>query len=169
MAWERGGAAPMARAKAAALPAHCGRKEKGAGSVRRAGPACLAARGRVDWLGLPDRSGAGGLARPLGRLAQKLKKISFSIKIEFLNLPRLWKFVEGDLGGILRWGFFLNSSRLLKDFRKNIICHAMQCALYKIYFWKVFHMNYNLICIFICSPICANLFILVKSGCYTCP
>jgi hypothetical protein len=27
----------------------------------------------------------------------------------------------------LIWGFFLNSSRLLKDFRKNIICHAMQC------------------------------------------
>jgi hypothetical protein len=47
-----------------------------------------------------------------------LKKISFPIKLEFLNLPRLWKFVEGDLEGILRWGFFLNSSRLLKDFRK---------------------------------------------------
>jgi hypothetical protein len=27
-------------------------------------------------------------------------------------------------------------------------------------------MNYNLICIFICTPICANLSILVKSGCY---
>jgi hypothetical protein len=27
---------------------------------------------------------------------------------------------------------------------------------------KVFHMN----CIFICTPICTNLFILVKSGCY---
>jgi hypothetical protein len=34
----------------------------------------------------------------------------------------------------------------------------MQCILYKIYFWKVFHMNYNLICIFICSPICTNFF-----------
>jgi hypothetical protein len=33
-------------------------------------------------------------------------------------------------------------------------------------FLKVFHMNYNLICIFICTPICTNLFILVKSGCY---
>jgi hypothetical protein len=42
----------------------------------------------------------------------------FSNKIGFLNLPRLWKFVEGDLGGILTCGFFLNSSRLLKDFRK---------------------------------------------------
>jgi hypothetical protein len=40
------------------------------------------------------------------------------LKIGFLNLPRLWKFVEGDLGEILTWGFFLNSSRLLKDFRK---------------------------------------------------
>jgi hypothetical protein len=54
-----------------------------------------------------------------------LKKISFLIKIEFLNLPRIWKFVDGDLGGILRWGFFLNSSRLLNDFRK--IKYAMPC------------------------------------------
>jgi hypothetical protein len=36
-------------------------------------------------------------------------------------------------------------------------------------FLKVFHVNYNLICIFICTPICTNLFILVKSECYTCP
>jgi hypothetical protein len=42
-----------------------------------------------------------------------------------LNLPRLWKCVEGDLGGILTSGFFLNSSRLLKDFRK--IKYAMPC------------------------------------------
>jgi hypothetical protein len=40
------------------------------------------------------------------------------LKIRFLNFPRLWKFVEGDFGGILTLGFFLNSSRLLKDFRK---------------------------------------------------
>jgi hypothetical protein len=39
----------------------------------------------------------------------------------------------------------------------------MQCILYKIYFWKVFHMNYNLIC----TPICTNFFILVKSGRYS--
>jgi hypothetical protein len=65
------------------------------------------------WLGLPGRSRPGGLARPAwplgarwagsasGPIGPKLKKISFPIKIEFLNLPRLWKFVEGDLGGIL--------------------------------------------------------------------
>jgi hypothetical protein len=35
-----------------------------------------------------------------------------------LNIPRLWKFVQGDLGGILIWGFFLNSSRLPQNFRK---------------------------------------------------
>jgi hypothetical protein len=43
----------------------------------------------------------------------------------------------------------------------------MQCILCKIYFWKVFHMNYNLICIFMRTPICTKFFILVKSGCYT--
>jgi hypothetical protein len=30
--------------------------------------------------------------------------------------------------------------------------------LYKIYFWKVFHMYYNLICIFICTPICTKFY-----------
>jgi hypothetical protein len=35
------------------------------------------------------------------------------------------------------------------------------------YFWKVFHKYYNLICIFICTPICTKNFILAKSGCYT--
>jgi hypothetical protein len=34
----------------------------------------------------------------------------------------------------------------------------MQCILYKIYFWKVFHMYYNLICIFICTPICTKFY-----------
>jgi hypothetical protein len=42
----------------------------------------------------------------------------------------------------------------------------MQCILCKIYFWKVFHKYYNLICIFICIPIYTKKFILVKSGCY---
>jgi hypothetical protein len=41
----------------------------------------------------------------------------------------------------------------------------MQCILYKIYFWKVFHMYYNLICI-LYALLCGQNFILVKSGCY---
>jgi hypothetical protein len=35
-----------------------------------------------------------------------------------LNFWQLWKFVQGDLEGILTWEFFLDSSGLLKDFRK---------------------------------------------------
>jgi hypothetical protein len=46
------------------------------------------------------------------------EKIPFDIKVELLKLLRLWKFVQEDLGGILMWRFFLNSSRMLKDFRK---------------------------------------------------
>jgi hypothetical protein len=38
-------------------------------------------------------------------------------------MQRLWKFAQGYLGGIFTGGFFLNSSRLLKDFRK------MKCAM----------------------------------------
>jgi hypothetical protein len=66
---------------------------------------------------------ASGLAGPEAEWAArsaglKSRKRISELKFRFLNLPRLWKFVEGDLGGILTWGFFLNSSWLLKDFRK---------------------------------------------------
>jgi hypothetical protein len=33
-------------------------------------------------------------------------------KLIFENIPRLWKFVGGDLGEILTGGFFLKSSGL---------------------------------------------------------
>jgi hypothetical protein len=88
MAWERGGAA--AREEAATLPAHRGRKEKGGGTrpgglARPAWPlgagwassACLAARGRVGWLG----HWAGWV--------RKLKKTYFLIKrIEFFEFTK---------------------------------------------------------------------------------
>jgi hypothetical protein len=43
----------------------------------------------------------GGLAGRWADWAESEGKILFGIKIGFVNLPRLWKFVEGDLGGIL--------------------------------------------------------------------
>jgi hypothetical protein len=52
------------------------REEEGDGRVGR----------KVEWAGWP--------------LNRKLKKF-FSEKIRFLKIPRLWKFVGGDLGGIL--------------------------------------------------------------------
>jgi hypothetical protein len=55
-----------------------------------AGSACLAARGqKAGWAGWR-----------LGQLGRMLKKISFLIKIEFLNISRLWKFAQEDLEGI---------------------------------------------------------------------
>jgi hypothetical protein len=42
----------------------------------------------------------------------------------------------------------------------------MQCILYKIYFWKVFHMYYKLICV-LYALLYGQNFILVKCGCYT--
>jgi hypothetical protein len=38
---------------------------------------------------------------PVRRTSLRLRKIISELKIRFLNLARLWKFVEGDLGGIL--------------------------------------------------------------------
>jgi hypothetical protein len=49
----------------------------------------------------------------------------FRLNIGFLNLPMLWKFAQGDLIGIWTQGFFLNSSRLLKYFRK--MKYVMPC------------------------------------------
>jgi hypothetical protein len=43
----------------------------------------------------------GGPAGRWADWAESEGKILFQIKIGFLNLPRLWKFVERDLGGIL--------------------------------------------------------------------
>jgi hypothetical protein len=45
---------------------------------------------------------AGGVA---GLIGPKAEKNPFRIKIRFLNLQRIWKFVQEDLGGILMWGF----------------------------------------------------------------
>jgi hypothetical protein len=41
---------------------------------------------------------------------------SFRILFGIWIFDKLWKFVQGDLEGILTWGFFLKSSRLLKDY-----------------------------------------------------
>jgi hypothetical protein len=67
-----------------------------------AGRAISACRdGAACGLAGPEAKQAAGSAGPKIR-----KKRNFWIKFGFLNLPRLWKFVEGDLGRILTWGFF---------------------------------------------------------------
>jgi hypothetical protein len=48
----------------------------------------------VDWLGQRPNGPQGWPGRMQGKIISELK-------IGFLNLPRLWKFVEGDLGEIL--------------------------------------------------------------------
>jgi hypothetical protein len=65
----------------------------------------------------------------------------------------------------LMWRFFLNSSRLLKDFRK--IQYAMPCnASYARLFWeRIFIYTANLICN-LSALLCLRNFILVKSRCY---
>jgi hypothetical protein len=79
--------------------------------------------GQPVGFGLWEKRGQWGPAEPKAESAArsagpKVKKKVFELEFGFLNLPRLWKFAQGKLGGILTWGFFLNSSKLLKDFRK---------------------------------------------------
>jgi hypothetical protein len=67
-----------------------------------------ATNARAGWAGraisASGDSAAGGLAGPEAKQAVESagpkirKKRNFRIKIGFLNLSRLWKFVEGDLG-----------------------------------------------------------------------
>jgi hypothetical protein len=37
----------------------------------------------------------------LGRMGRNRRKHDFRIKFEFSNIQRLWKFTQGDLGGML--------------------------------------------------------------------
>jgi hypothetical protein len=79
---------------------------------RRASPQVgrLGHRGRTgrlaDWAGFHGRN-------------------SFRFKLNFRFLAKALENCTRSLGGIWAWGFFLNSSRLLKDFIKNTIC--MSC------------------------------------------
>jgi hypothetical protein len=56
------------------------------------------------WWGRGGQEGQMGwlAAGPVGPEAEKI----LLEKIGFFNLPRLWKFAQGDLGGILIQGFF---------------------------------------------------------------
>jgi hypothetical protein len=50
----------------------------------------------------PMACGQSGPAQAgLGQMGRNLRRVLFQIKIGFLNIPRLWKFGQGDLGGIL--------------------------------------------------------------------
>jgi hypothetical protein len=60
----------------------------------------------------PNGPGEGGGG--LGQIKRMIQNIfDFSNLNEFQILAGLSKFVQGDLYGILTWGFFLKSSRLL--------------------------------------------------------
>jgi hypothetical protein len=101
-----------------------GGRRKVAGWAMRVGWA--GRKAEAQWEG--EGKSAGKKKETLGRKAgwaESDGENSFPNKIWFFNILRLWKFAQGDLGGILTWGFFLNSSRLFKDFRK--IKYVMPC------------------------------------------
>jgi hypothetical protein len=76
----------------------------------------------VGWFG---RMSCAGRLPGWADWAKSQGRILLNLNWILRNWPRLWKFEQGDLGGILMWGFFLNSSRILKDFRK--IQYIMLC------------------------------------------
>jgi hypothetical protein len=56
------------------------------------------------------------------------------------------------------WGFFLDFSRPLNDFKKYIICHAMQCILCKIIFRRIVLYTRQFDTQPICTPIIAKFY-----------
>jgi hypothetical protein len=58
---------------------------------------------KAAWAEWAERGFGGirGEAAAQAGMGRNLRKIPFRIKIEFLNIPRLWKFAQGDLVGIL--------------------------------------------------------------------
>jgi hypothetical protein len=112
------------RQQAGRAPPACGQLGRPGGRVAEA------QRGRGGMAGWGKKNGGGlqlGQKPKLGPI-QVINLFDLFLKFEFFW--QLWKFVHGDLEGILAWEFFLNSSRLLKDFRK--VYYAMPCnASYK--------------------------------------
>jgi hypothetical protein len=95
------------------MPYNGGLKEE---AMLRLFPCSGGGRRRPRWRRRVGRNKEAGGARWAKRPIGPEAKNPFEIKIGLLNLPRLCKFVQGDLGGILTQGSFLNSSRILKDF-----------------------------------------------------
>jgi hypothetical protein len=89
-------------------------------------------RKAAAWEGVGRRSGLGLFHR------KKSKGFWFSDLNWFQNLARLWEFLQGVLKGILTQPFFLDSSRILKDFLENTIWHAMNAPLSQIKLRKSF-------------------------------
>jgi hypothetical protein len=58
--------------------------------------------------------------------------------------------------------FFSNKNWIFEFIKALEICRRRFRRNFdmRINFWKVFHMNYNLICIFICTPICSKILFL---------
>jgi hypothetical protein len=57
--------------------------------------------GRLGRVGPVRPAGPKGRTGQRGYWAEIKRENLFRIKIRYLNLPRLWKFVQGDFGGIL--------------------------------------------------------------------
>jgi hypothetical protein len=57
-----------------------------------------------------------GGGREVGRGWAENRKWAKVLEIKSFRTCKLWKHAQGDLDGLLTWGIFIKSSRLLKDF-----------------------------------------------------
>jgi hypothetical protein len=86
----------------------------------------------ADWVGRRPGRGS-GLARPIEPAGLDSREgFKFEIDSEFqmnLEFGKTLRNFTRRFRRNLNMRIFLNSSRLLKDFQKNKICHAMICNL----------------------------------------
>jgi hypothetical protein len=102
----------------------------------------------------------------LGRLDRNLKENYFQNKNWIFEYTKTLEICTRRFRRNFDMGIFLNSSRLVKDFRKIKYAMPYNASYAILFFWKDFYTHVNLICN-LYALLCWQNFILAKSGCYS--
>ena len=103
----------------------------------------------------PARPKADRAARSAG---PKARKKNLRIKNWIFEFSKALEICRRRFRRNFDMGIFSKFFQAPQGFQKNIICHAMQCILYMIYFWKGFSYALQFDMHFICTPILTKFY-----------